>query len=398
MALTQQQVAFAVMKWLKQQGTEDALGTAVGCLSRRFDVQFDDAECQNYCDVGLDIDGAVKAIASKNASAAAAQEKRLKDFIVILKQKGYFKGVEEGTPAYFERYEMAKQKFNARNNPYEGLTADQLKTHGNQKMLNGQYQEAVDCYTKAIEMDSSSAIYFANRSAAYTHLKEYKKAIADCETSLSIDPNYSKAFSRLGTALFYDGNYPLAVEKYARALELDPHNESYQADLKAAEVKLQEVEASALPLTNGFDFSSMATMLQNPEFMQMAQTVMQKPEFAEMVNKVASNLGGLPEGTMPDFSQMFANLAVQQPADGSIPETINTPFGDIKREQLEGLQNMPEIKNNPKFRTIMEDVKLAGPMVMMKYMKDPEVLSTMTKLASSLFAGAVEGRTAVEVA
>ena len=32
--------------------------------------------------------------------------------------------------AYFERYEKAKQKFNARNNPYEGLTADQLKTHG----------------------------------------------------------------------------------------------------------------------------------------------------------------------------------------------------------------------------------------------------------------------------
>ena len=31
-------------------------------------------------------------------------------------------------------------------------------------MVSGQYQEAVNYYTKAIEMDSSSAIYFANRS------------------------------------------------------------------------------------------------------------------------------------------------------------------------------------------------------------------------------------------
>ena len=122
----------------------------------------------------------------------------------MLKQKGYFQGVEEGSPAYFERYEKAKTKFNARNNPFEGLSADQLKTHGNQKMVSGQYQEAVNYYSKAIELDSSNAIYFANRAAAHTHLKSYKCAMADCEKSLQLDPNYSKAYSRLGTALFYE--------------------------------------------------------------------------------------------------------------------------------------------------------------------------------------------------
>jgi len=29
---------------------------------------------------------------------------------------------------------------------------------------------------------------------------------------------------------------------------------------------------------------------------------------------------------------------------------INTPFGNIKREQLENLQQLPEIQGNPKFR------------------------------------------------
>lgn len=50
---------------------------------------------------------------------------------------------------------------------------EQLKTHGNQKMAGGQYREAVGYYTKAIEMDGQAAIYYANRAAAHTHLKDY---------------------------------------------------------------------------------------------------------------------------------------------------------------------------------------------------------------------------------
>lgn len=52
-------------------------------------------------------------------------------------------------------------------------------------------------------------------------------------------PGYSKAYSRLGTALFYEGNYNKAVENYAQAVDLDPSNEGYRADLKAAEEKLR---------------------------------------------------------------------------------------------------------------------------------------------------------------
>lgn len=68
---------------------------------------------------------------------------------------------------------------------------------------------------------------------------------------------YSKAYSRLGTALFYEGSYERAVENYARALELDPTNAAYEADLRAAQEKVREVELSATA-TTGFDFSSMS--------------------------------------------------------------------------------------------------------------------------------------------
>lgn len=54
-----------------------------------------------------------------------------------------------------------------------------------------------------------------------------------------------------------DGNYRQAVEHYAKAVELDPQNEGFQADLRAAEEKIREVEASAVP-TPAFDFAGVA--------------------------------------------------------------------------------------------------------------------------------------------
>ena len=42
--------------------------------------------------------------------------------------------------------------------------AEHWKTLGNEKLkTGGQTQEAVDCYTKAIELDPTSAVYYANR-------------------------------------------------------------------------------------------------------------------------------------------------------------------------------------------------------------------------------------------
>eukprot|EP01012_Entosiphon_sulcatum_P029009 TRINITY_DN3523_c0_g1_i2.p1 TRINITY_DN3523_c0_g1~~TRINITY_DN3523_c0_g1_i2.p1 ORF type:complete len:266 (-),score=53.28 TRINITY_DN3523_c0_g1_i2:31-828(-) len=257
-------------------------------------------------------------------------------------------------------------------------------------MTAGQYREATNYYTKAIELEPTNHIFFANRAAAYTHLKEYKKAIDDCERSVALDANYSKAYSRLGTALFYEGSYARAVENYQRAVDLDPDNEGYKADLKAAEEKLKDIESGAASMGNPFDFGNMANILQNPEFMNMATSVMKNPEFAGIVNQIASNLsqGGAPGSTFPDFTQMVQGLGPIPEGSGTetLPNTVPTPFGNIQRDQLEQLQQMPEIKDNPKFQAIMEDVKANGPMAMLKYMGDPEVMNTMTKLAGNLFA------------
>ncbi|MBW2177988.1 MAG: tetratricopeptide repeat protein, partial [Deltaproteobacteria bacterium] len=43
-------------------------------------------------------------------------------------------------------------------------------------------------YNRAIEIDPQLANSYANRGSAYSHLGQYKKAIADYEKALELDP------------------------------------------------------------------------------------------------------------------------------------------------------------------------------------------------------------------
>jgi len=69
---------------------------------------------------------------------------------------------------------------------------------GNERLSNKKFQEAVASYSKAIELNGASAIYYSNRAAAYSHIGQHHKAIEDCKQAIKLDPLYVKAYSRLG--------------------------------------------------------------------------------------------------------------------------------------------------------------------------------------------------------
>ncbi|XP_067824540.1 small glutamine-rich tetratricopeptide repeat-containing protein alpha-like isoform X2 [Heptranchias perlo] len=123
--------------------------------------------------------------------------------------------------------------------------AELLKTEGNEQMKLENYQNAVDYYTKAIELNPSNAVYFCNRAAAFSKLGNYTGAVEDCEKAIAFDPSYSKAYGRMGLALASLNKYSEAVDYYKKALELDPDNESYRANLNIAEQKIKDAPSPA---------------------------------------------------------------------------------------------------------------------------------------------------------
>lgn len=117
-------------------------------------------------------------------------------------------------------------------------TAEAAKNEGNAFFKNGDFQKAVECFSKAIEADAENASYYSNRSAAYIKLKDFDAALADGEMCVKLKPEWGKGYSRQGTALFMKQAYAEAIAVYARGLAVDPADQLLTQGLASAQKKL----------------------------------------------------------------------------------------------------------------------------------------------------------------
>lgn len=76
-----------------------------------------------------------------------------------------------------------------------------MKDKGNDAFSAGNYSDAVNFYTKAIEIDSGNHVLYSNRSAAYAKAGKYDEALKDANKVLDISPSWVKGLSRKVTAL-----------------------------------------------------------------------------------------------------------------------------------------------------------------------------------------------------
>jgi small glutamine-rich tetratricopeptide repeat-containing protein alpha len=151
------------------------------------------------------------------------------------------------------------------------------------KLSENKYDEAIELYTQAINLDPTSAVYYSNRAAAYSLLGKHNAAIEDCNAALKIDSNYSKAYSRLGLAYFELAKYKESVDAYKNALALEPSNTNVQQFLATAEAKLKLSDLSGTTSSTarsgpsmppGGGMPDLSSLLNNPALMNMAQQFM----------------------------------------------------------------------------------------------------------------------------
>lgn len=84
--------------------------------------------------------------------------------------------------------------------------AEQLKEKGNKSFRNGDYQEAEDFYTQAIQRYSRNPLIFTNRANVRLKLQKYDAAVNDCLKSIEITGSGGqnhKAYYFLGTFLVH---------------------------------------------------------------------------------------------------------------------------------------------------------------------------------------------------
>lgn len=194
------------------------------------------------------------------------------------------------TPTDTARGADLLQLLRARASPAAGAAgavreeAERLKSEGNELMKAERHREALELYSRAIELDPQSAVYFCNRAAAHFRLSDHEGAVADCTAALGLQPDYSKAHGRLGLALTALDRHREARQAFARAAQLEPDNESYKQNLRLADERLAtRGERGALDLGN---------LLQNPALLSMATEMLADPSMQNLISGLMSTTAG----------------------------------------------------------------------------------------------------------
>uniref|UniRef100_UPI00358F3FE8 E3 ubiquitin-protein ligase CHIP n=2 Tax=Myxine glutinosa TaxID=7769 RepID=UPI00358F3FE8 len=90
-------------------------------------------------------------------------------------------------------------------------TAQELKEQGNRFFSGRKYDDAVQCYSKAIKRNSSVTAYFTNRALCYLKLQQWDKAVVDCKHALELDTQSVKGHFFMGQSQLELDNYDEAI-------------------------------------------------------------------------------------------------------------------------------------------------------------------------------------------
>ena len=112
-------------------------------------------------------------------------------------------------------------KYDATNPNYIGNLAGTLSD-------SGRYDEAIEAYTKAIELEPKNNWHYYNRGNAYLYIGDPAKAGADFDAALAIDESFDQLATR-GYIALAEGNDKAAIEFTNRAIAFDGSRNSLQS-------------------------------------------------------------------------------------------------------------------------------------------------------------------------
>lgn len=110
----------------------------------------------------------------------------------------------------------SKKYIEANNFFYKGYNADE----------NGNYLDAINYYTKFINLFPDKTVGYYNRGIAYGNLKEYDKAISDFNRAIEINPEDADAYFKRGNVYKNLLDYSKAISDFNKAIEINPKDDN----------------------------------------------------------------------------------------------------------------------------------------------------------------------------
>lgn len=106
-------------------------------------------------------------------------------------------------------------------------SADELRRQATQAAREGKRDDALRLAGEAIAAAPNDAEGYALRAGLYVAADDHRRAIADLDRLLQIDPNRADAFDQRGSQQFMLGNVDASIRDFDRYLQLKPDQEPW---------------------------------------------------------------------------------------------------------------------------------------------------------------------------
>jgi tetratricopeptide (TPR) repeat protein len=93
---------------------------------------------------------------------------------------------------------------------------------GYEQQMAGEYQQAIESYTRSIEAFPTAEAY-TFRGWTYSFLGNYEQAIAECLQAIKVDPEFGNPYNDIGAYLRKNGTRPFpGLRKQSRPGAMKP--------------------------------------------------------------------------------------------------------------------------------------------------------------------------------
>jgi stress-induced-phosphoprotein 1 len=223
------------------------------------------------------------------------------------------------------------------------LYASQFKAKGNAALQAGNATEAIEHYTKAIQLDGANHVYFSNRSAAYLSQGDAHNALEDANACLGLKPDFAKGYSRKGAALHALKRYNDSITAYEAGLVQfpgDPGLTKGLADVKREKEDPFGTAAASSGASGGlFGPQMMAQMALDPRL----RPYLSDPEIMGKIKQVQQNPNLLPsilqDPKMMEFLGLMMGQEIEEdqdtPSSATAPRANNAGTKNQEPEPME---------------------------------------------------------------